>query len=184
MAEKVVFTGSTYTIKAKPEFNSFDVREDLYSWAKLEWNLEVDNLHKYPFPFIVIGGNDIGGGQTAPSYFFLRSPWVFETNGVGELHNVATNLYAVESDGVTTRSPFNVLAGDSTQNSVSDIPGSDLLRIILENIDMIKSLMNADEVKSSDGTVTKYEEGTNTILGNPKQFTQDCDTGEASLIKK
>lgn len=59
-----------------------------------------------------------------------------------------------------------------------------IVNAIKSIVDFLFKWIKADEIKQADGTVTKYEEGTNTVLGNPKRFSQDCDTGEASLIKK
>lgn len=123
MGVKVVYDGSTYTIKVKSGVTDIDAKVDLYSDAKEDWVNQVDNLHHFPFPFVVIGGNSIGGGQFAPSYYFLQYPWVIETNGDGVLHTFGLNLYGSAEDG-SSRDPFNVIAGDSLTNRVSDIPSS------------------------------------------------------------
>lgn len=139
MANKVEFTGSTHIIKIKSGENFIDVQKDLYSAAKQEWLNEVDNLHKYEFPFNIIGGQDIGGGQKAPTYYFLKDPWVIETNGDGALHTFNLNLYAVDDQG-DPRDPFTILPGDAINNKTSDIPGAELLPLLRQDVLAILSL--------------------------------------------
>ena len=139
MALKADFIGNLHVIKIKSGQNIINVQEDLYSAAKDEWLNEVNNLQKYRFPFIVVGGDDIGGGQKAPSYYFLQHPWVIETSGDGVLHSFALNLYAQDETG-DPRTPFSVLKEDSLQNETSNIPGTDLLSLIKNNIDTLIQL--------------------------------------------
>lgn len=60
---------------------------------------------------------------------------------------------------------------------------NELLNVLNINKEPLK-YANADEVKEADGTLTKYESGTQTILGDQKTISEDCTTGEASIIKK
>ena len=157
MALKAEFTGSTHIIKIKSGQNIIDVQKDLYSAAKDEWLNEVDNLHNYRFPFIVIGGNDIGAGQKAPTYYFLQSPWIIETNGDGTLHSFGLNLYGQDNNG-NPRDPFNVLAGDSLNNETSSIPGSDLLEIINNNTTDILNLIQNNNSGQTDWNTTEKDQ--------------------------
>lgn len=138
MALKVDYIGSTYTIKVKTGVTSLDVRSDLYSPAKDEWQQGLSNVLQYSFPWLVI--NDIGGGQNAPSYFFLKSPWTLETSGDGNNHEISINLYAIDENG-NPRDPFRVLSGDAVTSKTSDIPGSDLIAIINDNVDSILTIV-------------------------------------------
>lgn len=130
MAEKVTFDGDSFTIKVREGFTDLNVRNDLYSGAKEDWSNQVDDLHKFNFPFLIVGGDDIGGGQLSPSYFFLQAPWIIETTGEGVEHRIGTNLYGRDEQG-NSRDPFRTLDGDTVSNRNSDIPSADLVPLIL-----------------------------------------------------
>ena len=122
MAVKVTVNTANKVIKVKTSITDIDVQVDLYSDLKEDW-LSDANLRKLQFPFIVVGGNAIGGGQVAPTYYFLRYPWVVETSGDGVNHSFALNLYALAENGVDTRYPFVLAYGDGVTNNTSNIPG-------------------------------------------------------------
>lgn len=134
MASKVTINTATKIIKMNSGVTSVNVRIDLYSDIKEDW-LANANLSRLQFPFIVSGGDSIGGGQVSPSYFFLRFPWTLETSGTGDNVVIETNLYAFDEAQLDTRDPFNILSGDNISNKNSDIPGiSDLSTQIISGI--------------------------------------------------
>ena len=124
MAVNVTVDTAKKIIKVNSGVTELDVKVDLYSDLKEDW-LASSSLSNFKFPFLLSGGESIGAGQKAPTFYFLRYPWVVESNGDGGSLTIALNLYGFNETQTDTRNPIIVLAGDSVTNNVSNIPGLD-----------------------------------------------------------
>ena len=82
---------------------SIDVKVDLYSDAKEDWLAE-PSYAGIEFPFLTIGGDDLGGGLTAGDYYFLRTDLGWRIRPYEATHEVTLvgNLYAVDPDDPLT----------------------------------------------------------------------------------
>jgi len=69
---KVTFDAPNRLIIVNEGITELDVKKDLYSEAKRQWKNDPE-LTKFRFPFRVIGGDPIGGGLFAGSFFFLQN---------------------------------------------------------------------------------------------------------------
>lgn len=76
-----------------------DVRRDLYSAAKYHW-LNDSTANKFQFPFLTIGGNDLGGGLSAGSYYFLRTDlgWKIKPYEGNHELQLTGNLYPINAE--------------------------------------------------------------------------------------
>jgi len=106
---------------------------------------------------------DLSSGQVKLASSISGGTFVFR--GVGKL---------IEED---TGNPISSGIWNSGVTIVNELLNSASINTILD-------YANADEVKEADGTLTKYKSGTNEVLGDAKTIIENCDTGEASIIKK
>ena len=119
MAANVTFNGATKIIQVDSGIEEIDVQTVYSAWK--DWGRLSDNL-KYLPAFDVVGGDDLGGGLTAPIYFFLLNGWTIrpdDTSGSHELE-VSLNLYARPA----TNDRFTPVSGVTISNKTSDTPGS------------------------------------------------------------
>lgn len=120
MAANVTFDGATKIIQVDPGITEIDVQAVYSGWK--DW-VRTTGQSKWLPAFDVVGGDDLGGGKTAPIYFFILNGWTIrpdDTSGSHEL-NVSWNLYARPS----TNDRFTQVAGVTITNLTSDIPGVD-----------------------------------------------------------
>lgn len=102
---------------------------DLYSDAKEDW--KTDNiLNKFTFPFRVIGGDNLGGGLTAGSYFFLRNDlgWRIKPYEADHELSIDGNLYANDPTAPlfkTTTGGFTVAVRLNTSSLTQQTAGTD-----------------------------------------------------------
>lgn len=109
MADKATFDPISKLIILKPGVVAVDVGIDLYSDAKEEW-LADSGLHKYKFPFRVVGGDTTEGEQAIPGYFYLRYGWRVRPQEANHLL-VLSGILLVEGSGdpfVNTLGDYNV----------------------------------------------------------------------------
>lgn len=120
MAANVTFDGATKIIQVDAGIETIDARAVYSAWK--DWVRTTAANAKWLPAFDVVGGDDLGGGLTAPIYFFLINGWTIrpdDTSGPHEL-NVALNLYARPS----TNDRFTPVSGVTISNQTSDTPGS------------------------------------------------------------
>jgi len=102
---------------------------DLYSDAKEDWQSD-SILKKFTFPFRVIGGDDLGGGLTAGSYFFLRNDLGWRIKPYEDDHELTVdgNLYANDPNTVIfrpTTGAYTVSVRLSTSSLTQQTAGTD-----------------------------------------------------------
>lgn len=170
MANKVTIDAINRIIQVNPGITEIDVKIDLYSDLKEDWLTESD-LGKFEFPFISIAGNSIGLGQVAPAYFFLKYPWLVQTNGDGNLIKFALNLYGQNEAGDDIRDVFDIIPGDSVQNEISNIPGFDVLTQQAVQYSSFDNRVTVDIINGVAGT--EYPIGN---MGNPGNNIPDAVT--------
>jgi len=101
-------------------FVNIDVAADLYSDAKKDWLSDL-NLNKYRFPFVAIGGQDLGNSIFAGSYYFLdnASGWRIRPYEADHFLELEGNLFGTDpAQGlfVPTVGGFNVVARLNTSS--------------------------------------------------------------------
>src|SRR3990167_4172886 len=88
---------------------SLDVKVDLYSDAKEDWK---DNatLNRLKFPFVAVGGQGIGGGQTISPYYILKFGCKIRPQEANHTLTVIGNIITDDETDVfiTTIGSFNV----------------------------------------------------------------------------
>ena len=100
---KVIFDGDNKLIYIAPQYNTINVKIDLYSAAK-RWLQRRQNMSYLP-PLRSIGGDSVGSGLYAGDIYFLTNNWrVDVTNTVsitGILYqdNLSLDTYIVEAGG-------------------------------------------------------------------------------------
>jgi len=92
----LLFNGNEKTITVESGVESLTAEEVYMEWK--QWLQEQDNA-KYEQAFRVFGGEPTIGGQSAPSYFFLKNNWRIIINNINIVFN--GNLYTEEEE-----SPF------------------------------------------------------------------------------
>jgi hypothetical protein len=109
MAVKVTFDTTNKLIIANTGVTTLDVRVDLYSDAKEDWQsgaLDISSirLNKRKFPYRVIGGDDTAPGEIAPLYAYLKNGWRIRPQEADHVLNITGGAILV--DGDTTLDPF------------------------------------------------------------------------------
>jgi hypothetical protein len=104
----VTFDGPNRLITISSGQVSLDVKDDIYTAWK-EWVVQSDNI-KYPAAFRVVGGDPLGGGVNAGSYFFLQNQngWRIKPPEEDIIITITGNLYAEE----VSESLFNTADGN------------------------------------------------------------------------
>lgn len=146
MTVKVDFYGDDLLIVVKPGFTTLDVKDDIYSDWK-EWQLVGDNA-KYARAFIAIGGDPIGGGLYAGSYYFLTNGWKIRPDEADHNLTLVGNIFGEGGAAIITPTlgaytvSVNVLTSSQAQGistSGSTAPTSE------ENADALLDRLNAIE---------------------------------------
>lgn len=90
----VTFNGPLKRIQVNAGITEIDVREMYSAWK--DWARLSDNT-KWLKALEVVGGDDIGGGQFAPIFFFLLNGWRIRPDDTSGAHTllISTNLYSV-----------------------------------------------------------------------------------------
>lgn len=94
---KVTFDGENKIISVMSGITALDVKVDLYSDWK-EWQLTSDNI-KYEPAFRAIGGDPIGAGLFAGSFFFVINGWKLRPDEADHTLVIDGNLFG--EDGAT-----------------------------------------------------------------------------------
>jgi len=133
MGAKATFDAisKTITLIQAPVNNqvSLSTAIDLYSDAKEDWKTD-SILNKFTFPIRVIGGDDLGGGLKAGSYFFLLNDlgWRIKPyEGDHEL-TIDGNLYANDPTAPifkSTTGAFTVAVRLNTSSLTQQTAGTD-----------------------------------------------------------
>lgn len=133
MVQKVDFYGDDRLIVVRNGYTTLDVREDVYSDWKV-WATTGDN-GKYAQAFLSIGGDPIGGGLYAGSYYFLLNGWrirpyegdhtltlIGNIFGEGGAAIITPTLgdYTVAVNTVTSSQAQGVATGGSSAPSAND----------------------------------------------------------------
>jgi len=146
LVAKVDFYGDDLLIVVKPGFTTLDVKTDIYSDWK-EWQLIGDNS-KYSQAFIAIGGDPIGGGLYAGSYYFLTNGWKIRPDEVDHTLTLLGNIFGEGGAAIITPTlgsytvAVNVVTSSQAQGiatSGSTAPTS------TENADALLDRLNAIE---------------------------------------
>lgn len=109
--QPITFDGINRKIYVAPSIGTLNVRQDIYSNWK-EWVRLYDNA-KYLPALRTIGGDPIGGGETAGDLYFLQNGWKIEVNHYIEIQGA---IYS--DDG---NSPFIILEGGGIRSTVSSL---------------------------------------------------------------
>jgi len=117
MAVKVTFDTVNKLIICNAGVTTLDVRVDLYSDAKEDWqsdalDIGAIRLNKFGFLYRVIGGDDTAPGEIAPLYAYLRNGWRVRPQEADHILNIIGGALLV--DGDTTLDPFVDTLGDYT----------------------------------------------------------------------
>ena len=173
-------------IVISPTATELDIKIDIYSDLK-EWFTLYTNA-KYPFPIRTIGGDDIGGGQTAGDMYFLINgyrvvydPTKVKVNGILFSDNFDTPWL-----NVGTLQPVYPATVSSLALSVApDLSGLDLSEIAVptasENASAVRSELSAElaEISATNTNVTtvkkilKNRTETNPVTGVMTVYDDD-----------
>lgn len=143
---KVDFHGDDRLIVVKAGFTVLDVKLDLYSPWK-EWQLTDDNA-KYAQAFLAIGGDPIGGGLYAGSYYFLSNGWKIRPQEADHTLTLVGNIFGEGGAQIITPTvggftvAVNILTSSQAQGvstSGTTAPTSE------ENADALLDRLNAVE---------------------------------------
>jgi len=98
-----------------------DVKIDLYSDGKEDWENNGLGLNKFRFPLVSVGGNPLPGSKALGATFFLADGWKIRPYESNHVFRVNGNLY--REDGVSpytsTLGSYNVLQ-EATVSSLVD----------------------------------------------------------------
>lgn len=97
MAAKVTFDGVAKLISIEDGITTIDVKSDLYSAWK-DWVLEGNA--NFPPAFSTVGGDPLGGGRQAGTYFFLNNigGWRIKPQEASHALTIIGNAYALDPD--------------------------------------------------------------------------------------
>lgn len=132
MAEKVTFDGVNRLVRVNHGITALDVRAEMYSaWKR--WVLEGNA--NFPPAFSFVGGEPLGGGRQAGTYFFLNNVagWRIKPHEADHELTLVGNAYAL----------------DPNQSMFVPTDGAYTVAIRLET----SSLAQAVEVAGSAGTI-------------------------------
>lgn len=145
--------------------SSLEMLVDLYSDAKEDWRVDSD-LIKHTFPFRIIGGENIGGGDVAPPFLFLQNQasaaagWRIRPFDSGHDLTITGNLVAEDPTLpvlVPTVSGNTVLVRAQAflaQKAGVSLAQSDLDRLVL----MEKVLRNKMYTDPATGLMTLFDD--------------------------
>ena len=111
MAYKVTFDTENKLLICKPGVTELDIKADLYSDAKEDWQTNSD-LSKLRFIFRSIGGDDTAPGEIAPLYTYIKYGWRVRPDEADHTLNLTNGALLVEED--TSVDPFVDTLGDYT----------------------------------------------------------------------
>lgn len=122
MAANVTFDGASKIIQVDPGVVQLDIQEVYSEWKR--WVRQSDNT-KWLAAFDVVGGDDLGGGLTAPIYHFLTNGWRIRPDDTSGAHTlfISTNLYSRPANA----EKYSEVAEVSIEVLNSDTPGSDVI---------------------------------------------------------
>jgi len=103
MASKVTFDTANKLIICKSGVTELDVKADLFSDAKEDWQTDLA-LNKFRFLFRAIGGDDTSPGEIAPLYAYLLGGWRIRPDEANHVLNIVNGAILVNED--TTLDPF------------------------------------------------------------------------------
>jgi hypothetical protein len=106
---KVTFDYTNRLIICNSGVTEIDVRKDLYSYAKTQWQSD-PVLNKFLFLFRVVGGDTTVGSNSVSPYFFLQHGWKLRPQEASHTLQIAGTLL-VDGGGdpyVSTLGTFNV----------------------------------------------------------------------------
>jgi hypothetical protein len=146
LVAKVDFYGDDLLIVVKPGFTTLDVKTDIYSDWK-EWQLIGDNS-KYSQAFIAIGGDPIGGGLYAGSYYFLTNGWKIRPDEVDHTLTLLGNIFGEGGAAIITPTlgSYTVAVNVVTSSQAQGIAtGGSTAPTSIENADALLDRLNAIE---------------------------------------
>lgn len=142
-----------------------DVKEDLYSSGKKDWVIN-ENLRKFIFPIVSVGGNELPGSKALGATFFLASNWKIRPYEANHKLIINGNLYS--DDG---SDPFLNTIGTYTVRIIQQV--SSLVDSTVQQLSEIEyaSFNNSVTIDMKNGVEgTDYNCGT---LENPVNNMRD-----------
>lgn len=176
MGEKVTFNELTKIIEIieAPDVNGevfIDVKIDLYSDGKEDW-VANENLRKFQFPIIAVGGNPLPGSKALGSTFFISSDWKIRPYNTSHRLIINGNLYSEDGED-----PFLDTIGTYTVRIMQQV--SSLVDSTVQQLAEI-------EYASFNGGVTVYADSpysksnlpsSGLILGTPRAPVNNLTDG-------
>lgn len=97
MASKFTYDTTNKLFRLNTGVTTLDAKTEFYSAVKYDWLVD-DELNKFRFPIISIGGQDIGGGNSISPYYSLAYGWRIVPPEVDTNMTITGNIITVEGE--------------------------------------------------------------------------------------